>query len=54
MSSDDRAMRLDEEKVQDLLETYKGPRNEVEKQTLVSTFIISQCFFQNSHASVKM
>ncbi|XP_057802494.1 probable inactive ATP-dependent zinc metalloprotease FTSHI 1, chloroplastic [Salvia miltiorrhiza] len=28
------AMRLDEEQVQDLLEAYKGPRNEVEKQTL--------------------
>ncbi|KAK6158444.1 hypothetical protein DH2020_005758 [Rehmannia glutinosa] len=28
------AMRLDEEQVQDLLERYKGPRNEIEKQTM--------------------
>ncbi|KAK6158426.1 hypothetical protein DH2020_005740 [Rehmannia glutinosa] len=28
------AMRLDEEQVQDLLERYKGPRNEIEKQMM--------------------
>ncbi|GFP98060.1 ATP-dependent zinc metalloprotease ftsh [Phtheirospermum japonicum] len=28
------AMGLDEEQVQDLLERYKGPRNEIEKQTM--------------------
>ncbi|KAI3468595.1 hypothetical protein Pfo_025258 [Paulownia fortunei] len=28
------AMRLDEEQVQDLLEAYKGPRNEIEKQMM--------------------
>ncbi|KAL3652817.1 putative inactive ATP-dependent zinc metalloprotease FTSHI 1, chloroplastic [Castilleja foliolosa] len=28
------AMRLDEDQVQDLLERYKGPRNEIEKQTM--------------------
>lgn len=40
MSFGCRAMRLDEEQVQDFLEAYEGPRNEVEKQTLVLTFII--------------
>lgn len=55
MSSGCRAMRLDEEQVPDLLEAYEGPRNEVEKQTLVSTFIIYLgCFFKNSHTHVKL
>lgn len=44
MNSGNRAMRLDEEQVQDLLEAYKGPRNEIEKQMMVSIFVILSCF----------
>lgn len=35
-----RAMRLDEEQVQDVLEAYKGPRNEIEKEMMVSISVM--------------